>query len=162
MIERPEELLAMQPSLALDRRTSVESLRSAARWIAHDPLADSRVFDGARWLGDGALVEGQFAQRRKPSRHPHTNMAKAALNMLTRTIADSFAKERVIVCSVDPGWVSPQNPFAQDAAMRASGFAPPLDAEDGAARVLDPVFRAKNGEPVEHGALFKDFVVAPW
>jgi hypothetical protein len=55
MIERPEEFLAMQPSLARDRRTSVESLRSAARWIAHDPLADSRVFDGARWLGDGVL-----------------------------------------------------------------------------------------------------------
>jgi NAD(P)-dependent dehydrogenase (short-subunit alcohol dehydrogenase family) len=125
-------------------------------------LVEAAIRRGAAFVRNVTAIEGQFAQRRKPSRHPHTNMAKAALNMLTRTIADSFAKERVIVCSVDPGWVSPQNPFAQDAAMRASGFAPPLDAEDGAARVLDPVFRAKNGEPVEHGALFKDFVVAPW
>lgn len=125
-------------------------------------LVEAAMLRGDAFVLNVTSIEGQFAQRRKPSRHPHTNMAKAALNMLTRTIADSFARERVLVCSVDPGWVSPQNPFAQDAAMRASGFAPPLDAEDGAARVLDPVFRKKNGETVEHGALFKDYVVAPW
>lgn len=134
--------------------TLIARLRSA--------LVEAATRRGDAFVLNVSAIEGQFAQQRKPSRHPHTNMAKAALNMLTRTIADSFARERVLVCSVDPGWVSPQNPFAQDAAMRADGFAPPLDAEDGAARVLDPLFRKKNGERVEHGVLYKDFAIAPW
>lgn len=132
----------------------VSSLRAA--------LSEAAAQRGCAFVINVTAIEGQFAQRRKPPRHPHTNTAKAALNMLTHTIAEDFARERIFVHAVDPGWVSAQNPFAQDAAMRARGFAPPLDDQDGAARVLDPVVRRKRGEPVEHGVLLKDYAVAPW
>ncbi len=38
-------------------------------------------------------VEGRFAVRNKMADHPHTNMAKAALNMLTRTSAAELAEQ---------------------------------------------------------------------
>lgn len=132
----------------------ISTLRSA--------LSEAAALRGSAFVINVTAIEGQFAQRRKPPRHPHTNAAKAALNMLTHTIAEDFARENVYVHAVDPGWVSAQNPFAQDAAMRARGFAPPLDDQDGAARVIDPVVRRKRGEPVEHGVLLKDYAVAPW
>jgi NAD(P)-dependent dehydrogenase (short-subunit alcohol dehydrogenase family) len=125
-------------------------------------LARGAALRGSAFVVNVSATEGQFSQRRKSSRHPHTNMAKAALNMLTLTVADELAREKVYVSSVDPGWVSAQNPFAQAAAMAADGFAPPLDDEDGAARVLDPVYSCKNGEPAVFGALLKDYVPAPW
>ncbi len=148
------ELLSAHAVNAIAPYVLVARLRAA--------LAAAAERRGRAFVVNVSSIEGQFAQRRKPSRHPHTNMAKAALNMLTRTVADSFATERILVCSVDPGWVSAQNPFAQDAAMRASGFSVPLGLDDSAARVLDPIYRAKLGAEVEHGVLFKDYAVAPW
>ena len=40
-----------------------------------------------------SAMEGQFYRTFKTTRHPHTNMAKAALNMMTRTSAADFAKD---------------------------------------------------------------------
>jgi NAD(P)-dependent dehydrogenase (short-subunit alcohol dehydrogenase family) len=97
--------------------------------------------------------EGQFSGD-GPSRHPHTNMAKAALNMLTRTSAPLYAGWRVHLTSVDPGWISEQRP--------REAMPLPLDAVDAAARVLDPVFAGmRTGRP-ENGVLLKDYQVAPW
>jgi NAD(P)-dependent dehydrogenase (short-subunit alcohol dehydrogenase family) len=108
-----------------------------------------------------AAREGQFDRAGGQAIHPHTNMAKAALNMLTRTAADDLAAEGIFACSVDPGWVSDQRPIRP--AQREESFVPPLDAIDGAARILDPVFAGvtEAGEPL-HGVLLKDFEVVNW
>lgn len=49
-------------------------------------------------------MEGKFGQPHKNDRHPHTNMAKASLNMMTLTIASSYAEEGIFVNAVDTGW----------------------------------------------------------
>ncbi|MCA9070550.1 MAG: SDR family oxidoreductase, partial [Planctomycetaceae bacterium] len=90
---------------------------------------------------------------------PHTNMAKASLNMLTRTVAKSLSRDGVFVNSVDPGWVSYQVP----AVVNQERFAPPLDAEDAAARILDPIFDGTNpSKTPQYGQLFKDYRSVPW
>lgn len=105
-----------------------------------------------------SAAEGQFAGG-KSGRHPHTNMAKAALNMLVRTSAPECAADRVFLTAVDPGWFSVQQPAG--AAERLAGRVP-LDAVDAAARVLDPVFAAVAGAPPASGVLFKDYREVPW
>jgi NAD(P)-dependent dehydrogenase (short-subunit alcohol dehydrogenase family) len=103
-------------------------------------------------------AEGIFELRHKPRQHPHTNMAKAALNMLTRTSAPQLAEQRIYLNSVDPGWVSVNQPL--------SSSKPPLDMIDGAARVLDPIFSAErrrdNGEALPVGQLLRHFKPHPW
>lgn len=102
--------------------------------------------------------EGSFSAP-KDAVHPHTNMAKAALNMLTRTTASDLAREGIYVNSVDPGWVSLQKPpSSPDAATLV-----PLTAEDGAARILDPVFRGVLDSAVpQFGKLLRNFGQVAW
>lgn len=108
-----------------------------------------------------SAVEGQFAGG-KSGKHPHTNMAKAALNMMVRTSAPEFARERVFLTAVDPGWFSVQAAAPAAERFRATGGRVPLDATDAAARVLDPVFSGiESGAPAS-GVLFKDYREAPW
>ncbi|MDP3276085.1 MAG: SDR family NAD(P)-dependent oxidoreductase [Deltaproteobacteria bacterium] len=114
------------------------------------------------WVVQVSAQEGQFERRRKSVKHPHTNMAKAALNMLTRTSADDLARERIWMCSVDPGWVSAQQTFTRQLAQRDAGFVLPVREESAAARVLDPVYSVLAGAAPWVGVLLKDFVVAPW
>merc|ERR1711974_32278 len=83
---------------------------------------------------------GQFYRRNKSSRHVHTNMAKAALNMLVRTSAAAMARQGIYFNAVDTGWITNENPPLMAASMHQQGFRLPLDEEDGAARVLDPIF----------------------
>ncbi len=107
-----------------------------------------------------SAVEGQFATA-KTGRHPHTNMAKAALNMMVRTSAEEFAAERVFLTAVDPGWFSVQ--AAMPVAERyATHGRIPLDAIDAASRILDPVYTGiATGTPA-FGVLFKDYCVVTW
>ncbi len=114
-----------------------------------------------RYIVNVAALEGQFQRASKTDRHPHTNMAKAALNMLTRTSAEDYAERGVYMVSVDPGWVSHEGPPEVLAKAEAAGFRPPLDATDAAARILDPIARGLAGRPV-WGVLLKDFAEAPW
>lgn len=114
-----------------------------------------------RYIVNVTAVEGAFDREEKQSRHPHTNMAKAGLNMITRTSAAEYAKQGIYMTSVDPGWMSHEGPARMVERAYASGFHPPLDAEDCAARVVDPVLRGVSGRPV-HGVLLKDFEVTPW
>jgi NAD(P)-dependent dehydrogenase (short-subunit alcohol dehydrogenase family) len=114
-----------------------------------------------RFVVNVASREGQFSAGRD-GRHPHTNMAKAALNMLTRTCADDLARQGVLVNSVDPGWVSHQGIAEQVRRLEEQDVRPPLDAEDGAARVCDPIFTALRTGQVIWGQLFKDFKPVPW
>ncbi len=86
-----------------------------------------------------SAVEGQFYRYRKTTRHPHTNMAKAALNMMTRTAATDYHNDGIHMNSVDTGWVTDEDPAALAARkIVEQRFHPPLDIVDGAARILDP------------------------
>jgi NAD(P)-dependent dehydrogenase (short-subunit alcohol dehydrogenase family) len=127
-----------------------------------DPLWDR--FPGVpRYVVNVSSVEGNFtAETGKTGRHPHTNMAKAAMNMITRTCATLYAKRKVWMNSVDPGWVSNEAPHPRAEEMQQQGFREPLDLTDAAARVLDPVCTHENGGPGEWGKLFKDYRVVPW
>jgi NAD(P)-dependent dehydrogenase (short-subunit alcohol dehydrogenase family) len=117
-----------------------------------------------RFVVNVSSREGWFERNGRESIHPHTNMAKASLNMLTRTVAPDLAEERIFVCSVDPGWVSDQRPVPTVVQRRKSGgFLPPLDEVDGAARVLDPIFTGvqESATPL-FGRLYRDYQPVHW
>ncbi|MFF7592242.1 SDR family NAD(P)-dependent oxidoreductase [Kitasatospora purpeofusca] len=114
-----------------------------------------------RYIVNVTAVEGRFAVRNKTAGHPHTNMAKAALNMLTRTSAEELATQGVHMCAVDTGWITDENPAPRKARIAATGFRTPLDIVDGAARVYDPVVRGEAGSPVS-GVFLKDYREAAW
>jgi NAD(P)-dependent dehydrogenase (short-subunit alcohol dehydrogenase family) len=110
-----------------------------------------------------SAVEGQFYRSWKTTRHPHTNMAKAALNMMTRTSAADYQADGIHMNSVDTGWVTDED--AADIAARKTleqRFHPPLDIVDGAARVLDPVFTGMNTGVHVWGQFLKDYRPADW
>ncbi|GGK14334.1 oxidoreductase [Streptomyces camponoticapitis] len=114
-----------------------------------------------RYLLNVSAVEGRFTVRKKTGDHPHTNMAKAALNMLTRTSAAGLAKRGIHVCSVDTGWVTDEKPLPARERHAAIGWRPPLDIVDGAARVYHPIVQGQAGSPV-HGVLLKDYRPVAW
>ncbi|MFD9127321.1 SDR family oxidoreductase [Kitasatospora sp. NPDC059571] len=115
----------------------------------------------ARYIVNVTAVEGRFAVRNKTARHPHTNMAKAALNMLTRTSAAELAARGIHMCAVDTGWITDENPAPLKTRMAAAGFRTPLDVVDGAARIYDPIVRGEAGAPVS-GVFLKDYREAAW
>jgi NAD(P)-dependent dehydrogenase (short-subunit alcohol dehydrogenase family) len=110
-----------------------------------------------------SAMEGQFYRDHKTDKHPHTNMAKAALNMLTRTSAADYARDGIHMNSVDTGWVSDEDPVAIAAKKRDEhGFHPPLDIVDGAARICDPVFSGLLSGEHAFGQFFKDYRPTEW
>ena len=107
-----------------------------------------------------SAMEGQFARGYKGPGHPHTNMAKAALNMLTRTSArEMFETDGILMTSVDTGWITDERPHPTKLRLADEGFHAPLDLVDGAARVYDPIVRGEAGEDV-FGVFLKDY--SPW
>ncbi|MFE0591224.1 SDR family NAD(P)-dependent oxidoreductase [Micromonospora echinospora] len=108
-----------------------------------------------------SAMEGSYSRSGKTTRHPHTNMAKAALNMLVRTVAADYLTSGIHMNSVDTGWVTDERPHPDKTAQRELGFRPPLDVVDGAARVYDPVVRGVRGAPVS-GQFLKDYRSVPW
>jgi NAD(P)-dependent dehydrogenase (short-subunit alcohol dehydrogenase family) len=110
-----------------------------------------------------SAVEGQFSRRLKTDRHPHTNMAKAALNMMTRTSAADYVADGIHMNSVDTGWVTDEDPAHHaERKARDHGFSPPLDIVDGAARVVDPIFVGINTGVHCWGAFLKDYAPTDW
>ncbi|MFF7214995.1 SDR family NAD(P)-dependent oxidoreductase [Streptomyces sp. NPDC008238] len=114
-----------------------------------------------RYIVNVTAVEGRFAVRNKTAGHPHTNMAKAALNMLTRTSGPALAEQGVHMCSVDTGWITDENPLPKKNRLAGQGFRTPLDVVDGAARVYDPIVRGEAGHPFS-GVFLKDYQEAEW
>ncbi|GAB2964339.1 SDR family NAD(P)-dependent oxidoreductase [Micromonospora polyrhachis] len=114
-----------------------------------------------RYVVQVSAMEGSYSRRNKTARHPHTNMAKAALNMFTRTVADDYQRSGIHMNSVDTGWVTDERPHPGKTAQREAGFRPPLDMIDGAARVYDPIVRGVAGHPV-HGQFLKDYRSVQW
>ena len=109
-----------------------------------------------------SAMEGQFYRATKTDKHPHTNMAKAALNMMTRTSAPDFVKDGIHMNAVDTGWVTDEDPAVHAARKAEAGFSPPLDIIDGAARIVDPVFSGRLTGVNVWGQFLKDYKPAPW
>jgi NAD(P)-dependent dehydrogenase (short-subunit alcohol dehydrogenase family) len=114
-----------------------------------------------KYVVNVSAMEAQFARGYKGPGHPHTNMAKAALNMLTRTSAQELLRDGILMTSVDTGWITDERPHPTRMRLADEGFHAPLDLVDGAARVLDPIVRGEAGEDL-HGCFLKDYRAAAW
>lgn len=115
-----------------------------------------------RYVVHVTATEGQFSWAHKSEHHPHLNMGKAALNMLTRTSAQAWAKQGIYMTAVDTGWVSDGGTEASRRAHHARGWKPPLDAIDAAARIYDPIVQGVTQARYLHGVLLKDYREVPW
>ncbi len=115
-----------------------------------------------KYVVNVSAMEGQFGRRYKGPGHPHTNMAKAALNMLTRTSsAEMLEQDGILMTAVDTGWITDERPHPTKLRLAEEGFHAPLDLVDGAARVYDPIVRGEAGEDL-HGCFLKDYAPSEW
>ncbi len=127
-----------------------------------EPLM-TRDFTGRKHIVNVSAMEGKFHRFKKADRHPHTNMAKAALNMLTHTSASDLQKKGIHMNAVDTGWVTDEDPVALSTAKQERhDFQPPLDIVDGAARVCDPFFDGLNTGKHVWGKFLKDYFPIDW
>ncbi len=156
--------------LPLDRVSTTELIEvqlvnSIAPFVLNARLKSlmlkTRTFD--QHIVNVSAVEGQFYRSFKTDKHPHTNMAKAALNMMTRTAAADYVRDGIHMNSVDTGWVTDEDPaHVAERKARENGFSPPLDIVDGAARIVDPIFDGLGSGKHVWGQFLKDYRPAPW
>ena len=143
----------------------IQLVNSVAPFVLCNRLIDLMQQDhtGKKHIVNVSAMEGKFLRFKKGSRHPHTNMAKAALNMLTHTAADDLAKEGIFMNAVDTGWVTDEDPatLARKKVERHD-FQPPLDIVDGAARVCDPFFHGILTGKHWCGKFLKDYFPIDW
>jgi NAD(P)-dependent dehydrogenase (short-subunit alcohol dehydrogenase family) len=114
-----------------------------------------------KYIVNVSAMEGVFGRGYKGPGHPHTNMAKAALNMLTRTSAAEMVTDGILMTSVDTGWITDERPHYTKVRLAEEGFHAPLDLVDGAARVYDPIVAGENGVDL-YGCFLKDYARADW
>lgn len=126
------------------------------------PLME-RDFTGKKHIVNVSAMEGKFHRFKKADRHPHTNMAKAALNMLTHTSASGLEKKGIFMNAVDTGWVTDEDPLNLSLLKQEKhDFQPPLDIVDGAARVCDPFFDGILTGKHWSGKFLKDYKPIDW
>jgi len=123
----------------------------------------TKIHKTSAWVIMVSSMEGQF-DRRKSSYHAHTNSAKASLNMITRTAASYYARSNIYINSVDTGWITNENPIPLHKKIKThrGKFHPPLDEIDGAARILDPIFKMIQSKILEYGFFYKDYKSTNW
>ena len=115
-----------------------------------------------RYIVNVSAMEGKF-YRFKTAEHPHTNMAKASLNMMTRTSAQDYRESGIFMNCVDTGWINDENPADKAARIAAEHeFQTPIDEVDAAARVLDPIISGVGGGDRPYGKFFKDYAETEW
>ncbi|KPI89147.1 oxidoreductase-like protein [Leptomonas seymouri] len=110
-----------------------------------------------RFIINVSAMEGQF-YRFKQTTHPHTNMAKAALNMMTRTSGDDYAADGIYMNSVDTGWITDESPKLKKDRRAEQFMLCPLDEVDAAARCLDLIYTNSR----MYGKFYKDFKEIAW
>ncbi len=156
--------------LALDEVPTVELLEvqlvnAVAPYVLNGRLRAlmRRTPERDKHVVNVSAMEGQFYRNFKTDKHPHTNMAKAALNMMTRTSASDYLRDGIHMNSVDTGWVTDEDP-REIAARKVEihGFHPPLDVVDGAARIVDPIFEGFLSGEHPWGQFLKDYRPVPW
>ncbi len=142
----------------------VQLCNSTAPFILISRLRPSMAAAAARrtYVVNVSAMEGQFSRSYKGPGHPHTNMAKAALNMLTRTSAQEMLDtDAILMTAVDTGWITDERPHPTKMRLAEEGFHAPLDLVDGAARVYDPIVQGELGRDI-YGCFVKDYEPADW
>ncbi|CAN5164742.1 SDR family NAD(P)-dependent oxidoreductase [soil metagenome] len=142
----------------------VQLANTTAPFILISKLRPAMAASEARrkYVVNVSAMEGVFGRGYKGPGHPHTNMAKAAVNMLTRTSArEMFESDRILMTSVDTGWITDERPHPTKVRLAEEGFHAPLDLVDGAARVYDPIVRGEAGDDV-FGVFLKDYAPGSW
>jgi NAD(P)-dependent dehydrogenase (short-subunit alcohol dehydrogenase family) len=142
----------------------VQLCNTTAPFILVSRLRPSMAASDARrtYVVNVSAMEGQFSRRYKGPGHPHTNMAKAALNMLTRTSAgEMLEQDGILMTAVDTGWITDERPHPTKVRLAEEGFKAPLDLVDGAARVYDPIVQGEAGTDL-YGVFLKDYEPSPW
>jgi NAD(P)-dependent dehydrogenase (short-subunit alcohol dehydrogenase family) len=142
----------------------VQLCNTTAPFILISRLRASLAASPARrtYIVNVSAMEGSFGRGYKGPGHPHTNMAKAALNMLTRTSAREMLETHgILMTSIDTGWITDERPHTTRRRLAEAGFHAPLDLADGAARVYDPIVRGEAGEDL-HGVFLKDYAPTSW
>lgn len=120
-------------------------------------------FTGEKHIVNVSAMEGKFHRFKKEDRHPHTNMAKAALNMMTHTSASDLGEYGIFTNAVDTGWVTDEDPaHLAKWKTEVQDFQPPLDIVDGAARILDPIFNGILTGKHWNGKFLKDYFPIDW
>ncbi|MBF6146103.1 SDR family NAD(P)-dependent oxidoreductase [Nocardia nova] len=142
----------------------VQLCNSTAPFLLISRLRPALAASPARrkYVVNVSAMEGVFSRSYKGPGHPHTNMAKAALNMLTRTSArEMFETDRILMTAVDTGWITDERPHYTRVRLAEEGFHAPLDLVDGAARVYDPIVRGEDGDDL-FGCFLKDYEPSNW
>lgn len=143
----------------------VQLVNSVAPFVLCNRLVNlmKKENTGMKHIINVSAMEGKFHQFHKEDRHPHTNMAKAALNMMTLTSSSDFAKYGIYTNAVDTGWVTDEDPIElAKKKEEVHDFQPPLDIVDGAARVMDPLFDGINTGKHWSGKFLKDYKPTAW
>lgn len=147
----------VEPMGSIDMHECAELLTINTLAPFHMNQRFKSIMPSGSYIVNVSSMEGVFNTIKTPF-HPQTNMAKAALNMMTKTAAPTYAKDGIYMVSVDTGWVTNEYPHGHD----NRSFAAPLSTLDGACRILDPIFTFFNTGVPQYGIFLKDYFPSAW